>query len=705
LNSAFRQLLARYGLMAILAAALLRPAVLDSASAQAFVVSPPPSAPRRPPALDVPRASGEIVVKFRSGAGGKTLQQIAQTYTAQAQAEPTLAQLGVAVLKVPEDRLLEVLAALNRDPAVAYAEPNYLLSVPLVEAPAPTPAPASALFRFYFPLAAKDGSTASRFPNDPFWPSQYGPMNVQALQAWNVTTGSNSVVIAVIDSGVDLNHPDLAGKVWTNPGESGGGRESNGIDDDGDGYVDDWRGWDFVAKDNDPQDKYGHGTHVAGIAAAASNNGVGIAGMAWGPRIMVLRVLNSIGTGEESDVATAILWAVNHGARIVNLSLGGPVPSKLMEDAVNEAYARGVTVVAAAGNEAGQGVIYPAVYPQAIAVASVGITYTVSSFSSFGPEVDVAAPGESVFSTYWTAAEGSTYRAMSGTSMAAPHVSGIAALLASLPQFDTPDKIRAALELAARDEGDPGWDELYGWGVVQAYSALLIVPSQITPTPVPPPPLDYAVTTSLTCPPGAAFNWLDATGGTDTGLHADDKSIAVPLPFDFVFNREAKTTARISTNGYLTFGSNGTAFENAPIPTTNTPNDFLAPFWDDLNPTPSGNIYYTTLGAAPDRRFVVQWVDVPRFTADPPNGAGALTFEIVLAEGSDDILFQYLALAGPEADGGSATVGIEFAKGAGGAQYAHNTPGALQNGLAIRFSPVDGAPPTPTPICSPTPGP
>jgi subtilisin family serine protease len=276
---------------------------------------------------------------------------------------------------------------------------------------------------------------------------------------------------------VDLNHPDLASKIWTNPGETGGGKETNGADDDGDGYVDDWRGWDFVNGDNDPQDDYGHGTHVSGIAAAASDNGIGIAGMAWGARIMPLKILDSGGNGSDSDVAAAMVWATDHGAQIINLSLGGDAPAAVMEAAVNYAYGHGVTVVAAAGNTGKPGVVYPAAYPNAIAVAATNSNDNHASFSSYGAEVDLAAPGVGIYSTYWTRTGGSTYTSLSGTSMAAPHVAGVAALLASLPQFNTPDKIRLALEATALDLGPVCRDPYYGIGLVQAFDAVELDPN------------------------------------------------------------------------------------------------------------------------------------------------------------------------------------------------------------------------------------
>ncbi len=407
--------------------------MLASASAPAPLAALPPRAPY---------VGDEVVVKLKPGALPESFRPYAPGAQVQTGATAALAALGVTILKVPQGNVPQVVADLKRSPVVEFAEPNYLMH------------------------------TAVITPSDPGWASQYGPARIQAPQAWDIITGSITVTIAVIDTGVDLNHPDLASKIWTNPGETGGGKEANSVDDDGDGYVDDWRGWDFVNTDNNPQDDHGHGTHVSGIAAAVTDNGLGIAGMAWGARIMPLKILDSSGNGSDSDVATAMIWATDHGANIINLSLGGAAPASVIEAAVNYAYSHGVTVVAAAGNSGAWGVLYPAAYLRAIAVAATDNNDNHAWFSSYGSQVDLAAPGVGIYSTYWTPGSGSTYTTLSGTSMSTPHVAGVAALLASLPQFNTPDKIRLALEETALDLGPECRDPFYGLGLAQTYAAL-----------------------------------------------------------------------------------------------------------------------------------------------------------------------------------------------------------------------------------------
>jgi thermitase len=411
----------------------------------ALLLSAQPAWGLAPGKPEPPSVEDEILVKFKAGANASAAALAG--YGAAALPAPELAKIGVQLLKVPRGKVLDTLAALQPNPQIEFSEPNYLVEA--AETVTPT------------------------IPDDPYWGSQWGPPDIQAPLAWSVTTGTASVTIAVIDTGVDLTHPDLAPNIWTNAGELGrdafdNDKRTNGEDDDQDGYVDDWHGWNFVAGTNNPQDDQGHGTHVSGITAAVGNNGLGVAGMAWGARIMALKILNSSGNGSTSDLASAMIFATDHGAQIINLSLGDTVPDPVMEDAVNYAYLRGVIVMAAAGNAGVGSILYPAAYPNAIAVASVDAGNSRSYFSNYGPQMDLAAPGSSIYSTCL----GGIYCYKSGTSMATPYVSGVAALLASQPTFNTPGKIRSALEQTALDLGPAGWDPQFGFGLVQAYAAL-----------------------------------------------------------------------------------------------------------------------------------------------------------------------------------------------------------------------------------------
>jgi subtilisin family serine protease len=311
-------------------------------------------------------------------------------------------------------------------------------------------------------------------PSDPGWSKQWGPAKIEAPAAWAAITATTDVIIAVIDSGIKLDHEDLVAQRWINTAEIPG----NWLDDDGNGEIDDVNGWHFFHRwtgasyvpdqNANVQDDYGHGTHVAGIAAAATNNGVGIAGIAPGARVMPVKVLDQYGNGWYSDIAAGIVYAADNGARVINLSLGGAEDSQTLRDAVDYARSRGALVVAATGNTGGA-VLYPAAYDPVLAVAATDANDQVAYFSNRGTQVDVAAPGVDIYST-WPWVTG--YFTKSGTSMAAPHVSGIAALLWSCWPVLSGDSIAHTITLTAIDIGDPGWDVDTGWGRVDAYQAV-----------------------------------------------------------------------------------------------------------------------------------------------------------------------------------------------------------------------------------------
>jgi len=254
-------------------------------------------------------------------------------------------------------------------------------------------------------------------PNDPFFSNLWGLHNtgqsvngtsgtagadMDGPEAWDVAQGSNTFVIAVIDTGVDYNHPDLSGNIWANPGEVAG----NGLDDDQNGYVDDLRGWDFVDDDNDPMDVVGHGTHVAGTIAAVGNNNIGVTGVCWQAKIMPVRALDAFGAGTDADIIAAIGYAVTKGAKVINASFGGPDYSQAQYDALANANSAGVLFVVAAGNEGANNDTtpsYPASYnlPNIISVAATDQNDNLSNFSNYGAtSVHVAAPGENIYSTF-----------------------------------------------------------------------------------------------------------------------------------------------------------------------------------------------------------------------------------------------------------------------------------------------------------------
>jgi len=251
--------------------------------------------------------------------------------------------------------------------------------------------------------------------------------DIDANEAWSVTTGSSNIIVAVIDTGIDYTHPDLAANIWVNSGEIAG----NGIDDDGNGYVDDIHGYDFYNEDGDPMDDHGHGTHVSGTIGAVGNNGIGVAGVVQNVQMMALKFLSANGSGWTSDAVRALDYAVANGAVISNNSWGGGGNSSTLNAAIDRAQAAGHIFIAAAGNAGSNNDLtpsYPASYTQTnvISVAATDQNDQLAWFSNFGAtSADVAAPGVSIYSTM----PGNSYGYMSGTSMATPHVSGLAALV------------------------------------------------------------------------------------------------------------------------------------------------------------------------------------------------------------------------------------------------------------------------------------
>jgi len=403
-----------------------------------------------------------------------------------------VANLGILRLRVPVGRELEVVSRLQASPLVEWAEPNYLRAV-------------------------------MRAPNDQLYRQfQWNMRKIQAEQAWDVTTGNPEVVVAVLDTGIDASHPDLAGKLLS--------------------------GYDVLNDDSNPEDDSGHGTHNAGIIGAASDNGVGVAGVAWGARIMPLKVLNSNGVGPDSVIARGIVYAADRGAKIINMSFGSKTSSQSLVRAISYAHDKGVLLVAAAGNSANldNAAIYPACFEQVLAVGAMDEADEASDFSQHRPYVAVSAPGVNITSTFWRGAGSGGYAGASGTSSAAPHVSGLAALIWSVNPTLTNDQVRQIIEGTVDDLGVPGRDEYYGAGGINAYRAVraassgTAAPSTLMPAPTPTP----------TCPPPPATPTPDprATPSSQTTWYFAEGSTNPPFDLWLLLqnpNREA-VTARVT---------------------------------------------------------------------------------------------------------------------------------------------------------------
>ena len=367
---------------------------------------------------------GEVIVTYRDGNVRERLH---------ARGLRVLADLGVPGRGVPAlvstggRSVNAVVAELEADPAVASAEPNY--RVQLVD----------------------DGSVAAVDVSDPITSGQYSLDRMRVRQAWSRSTGGGNL-IAVLDTGVQAGHPDLAGRVV--------------------------RGRDFVNDDENAADDNGHGTWVAGIIAASANDGYGIAGISWSDKILPVKIMNREGTGSTSDLIAAIRWSADKGADVINMSVGGFPYSQIMQDAVNYAFAKGAVLVGAAGNNRREERFYPASFDNVISVSATQVDDQFSNWSSYGPDVDVSAPGSSVLTTNCfkcTYADHDSWGAhtyISGTSFATPNVSGVLALIRARFPGLTSQQVVNRLFNTVDDLGYRGWDNRYGRGRVNAQRAL-----------------------------------------------------------------------------------------------------------------------------------------------------------------------------------------------------------------------------------------
>jgi subtilisin family serine protease len=282
-------------------------------------------------------------------------------------------------------------------------------------------------------------------PNDPGYAYQWYLPQISAPAGWNVTTGSTGVPIAIIDSGVDPNHPDLAPKLLP--------------------------GYNFLNNTTDTHDVLGHGTAVAGTAAAITNDNLGVAGVAWANPIMPLVVLDSTDYATYANIASAITYAADHGAKVINISIGGSSPSSTLQDAVNYAWAKGLVIAACAMNNSTSTPYYPAALSNVLAVSATDQTDNLASFSDYGSWIALSAPGTSIYTT----TNGGGYGYWQGTSFASPQVAALAALVFSLNPSLTNSQVVNVLEQNADDLGLPGFDQYFGWGRINAGRTLQAV--------------------------------------------------------------------------------------------------------------------------------------------------------------------------------------------------------------------------------------
>lgn len=390
-------------------------------------------------------APGELIVKFKPGVGQDLVGGIAARLGGSVKKQLLMADYWL--LSVPETSdLTEAVTILSHEPSVERAELNR-------------------------------NRNAHFIPDDPLYRYQWHLPQIQMPQAWDLSRG-RGVIVAILDTGIAFedrgNYKQASDLVNTH-------------------FV---KGWDFVNNDAYPNDDHGHGTHIAGTIAQSTGNGQGVAGIAYEASIMPVKVLDFTGSGWDTIVSDGMKWAVDNGAKVINLSLGGGFPSGILEETINYAYSKGVVVVASSGNSAGP-VEYPAAYDKAIAVGAIRYDALYSYYSNFGTPLDIVAPGgdlrvdqnadgnpdgvlQQTFAPRTPAKF--DYLPLQGTSMATAHVSGVAALLISAGVATDPDAIRQSLQWTARDLGPVGWDQHYGYGLIQAYDALR---HRVIPTPNP----------------------------------------------------------------------------------------------------------------------------------------------------------------------------------------------------------------------------
>ncbi len=508
-----------------------------------------------------------------------------------------------------------------------------------------------------------------------------GDNDVDAPEAWNIETGSEAVVVGVIDTGIDYNHPDLAANMWRNPNEIPG----NGVDDDGNGVIDDVYGYNAYHNSGDPFDDNGHGTHCAGTIGAVGNNGVGVVGVNWNVKLMAIKFLSSGGSGSIDDAVDAVEYAIamkNAGVnlKVLSNSWGGGGYSNALTEAISAARDEGILFVAAAGNNSSDNDTspsYPASYEHdnIVSVAATDSDGNLASFSNYGANsVDVAAPGVSIYSTY----PGNQYKHLSGTSMATPHVSGIAALVAAHEPGLSVNQLRSRVIGTFKYRASLNGLIRFP-GIASADKALR---NETTAIPPPIPGQSYNKQ-------AAAFNF-DADLGTKI-VNADDAYVSVNLPFAFKYYENEYSRLIISTNGRILPADESEGAPSAPD-YSNVLVEGIAPYHDDLYPA---NKFTSDSGVwvkASADKVSITWIAVPygvRLSDDPQT---MIRFQAVLhSSGLIDFHYDdtFTGYTGYD-NAASATIGVAPREDADGNRLlvSHNTanPESAGSGKAMRLS-------------------
>ncbi len=432
----------------------------------------------QPPQGSPPHMPGELLVHPRAGVPDFVLDKIFNQHGAWP--KDIIPGIDVLVLKVPEDRLEVIEEALSHNPNFEFVEKNFVAEVDYI-------------------------------PNDPKYPAQWHLPKISAPFGWDISVGDYQTILAVIDSGADPFHPDLGSRLLP--------------------------GYNFLDDTTDTSDLHGHGTSVSGTTAALSDNLTGVAGVTWENPILPLVVVNRVGGATYDDIASAIIYAADNGARVINISLGKSSHSSTLQNAVNYAWNNGVVIVAAAGNGGDSTPMYPAALDNVIAASATDQSDDLASFSSYGDWVDLSAPGVSILTT----SRGGGYGYRSGTSFSSPIIAGLAALVFSINPDLTNAQVVELMEQNSDDLGTPGYDIYFGYGRVNIYETLLTA-LETVPTPDTTPP-----SANITSPSdGSTVSGMvpvDVTATDDVGvvkmeLYLDGTYFATDAtsPYSFAWN-------------------------------------------------------------------------------------------------------------------------------------------------------------------------